>query len=107
MQTEQPPRTTLTLPKKAPPQPVLAALCRSYDQLVQHGPGGYCLTRGALWAFLPGLSRPLRMNVSDEAVRPFYTVERDEHGRVVTILDLIESQGSAWRWRDGSIVRTR
>lgn len=86
---------------------MVATLCRSYDGLIQHGPGGYCLTRGALWAFLPGLSRPLRMNIADEAVRPFYTLERDEHDRVVTILDLIEAQGAAWRWADGSIVRTR
>lgn len=84
-----------------------ATLSRSYDQLIAHGPGAYCLTKGALWVFMPGLARPLRLNIADEAVRPYYTVERDEHGRITDVLDLIEAQGMAWRWRDGHIGRVR
>ncbi len=92
---------------QTPPQPVQASLARSYDQMIQHGPGAYCLTAIALWVFLPGLPRPLRMNVGDPSVRPHYTLERDEHGRVAEVLDLIEAQGMGWRWRDGHIQRTR
>lgn len=88
-------------------QPVQASLARSYDQIVQHGPGAYCLTGTALWAFLPGLGRPLRMNVSDPSVRPCYTLERDEHGRITDVLDLIEAQGMGWRWEGGFISRVR
>lgn len=84
-----------------------ASLARSYAQMIDHGPGAYCLTRGALYAFLPGLTRPLRMNYADQSMRPCYTLMRDEGGRVEGIVDLIEHDGMAWRWLGGNIARTR
>ena len=84
-----------------------ASLARSYDQLIAYGPGGYCITKGALWAFLPGMVRPLRMNIADPATRPCYTLVQDEHDRVIDVLDLIEAQGMAWRWQGNHIGRVR
>lgn len=87
--------------------PVQATLSRSYDQIVAHGPGAYLITASAIWVFLPGLPRPLRMNIADPSVRPHYTIARDEYGRVSEVLDLIEAQGMVWRWQDGHISRAR
>lgn len=75
--------------------------------MLDHGPGAYCYTRGALYVFLPGLARPLRLNYADPAVRPCYTLNVGAAGRVDGVVDLIESDGLAWRWADGMIVRVR